>query len=135
MRVKDLAASLHAASIHAAWEGDGEREVLRVVSLEDAEPEDLSFVTRGRAAKHAIDSRAACLLVPENYPNPEKRTLIRVADPRAAAARLIPLLHPRVEPQPGVHPSAAIGIGAVIAPSASIGPLVSIGAGAHIGEG
>ena len=131
MRVKELA-----ASIHAAWEGDGEREILRVASLEDAGPggDALSFVTRGRAAKNAGDSQAACLLVPEDYPNPANRTLIRVADPRTAAARLIPLLHPPAEPQPGIHPSAVIGDGAVIAPSAFIGPLVSIGAGAQIGE-
>jgi UDP-3-O-[3-hydroxymyristoyl] glucosamine N-acyltransferase len=129
MRVKELA-----ASISATWEGDGEREILRVASLEDAGPEDLSFVTHGRAAKYASDSQAACLLVPESYLNPEKRTVIRVADPRAAAARLIPLLHPRAEPQPGIHPSAVIGHGAVIAPTASIGPLVLIGTGARIGE-
>ncbi|MFZ0537622.1 MAG: LpxD N-terminal domain-containing protein, partial [Candidatus Sulfotelmatobacter sp.] len=73
MRVKELA-----ASIHAAWEGDGEREILRVASLEDAGPggDALSFVTRGRAAKNAGDSQAACLLVPEDYPNPANRTLI-----------------------------------------------------------
>src|ERR1700689_1388160 len=78
MRVQALA-----ASINAIWEGDGEREIQRVASLEDAGPNDLSFVTHGRAAKDAGVSRAACLLVPEDYPNPEKRTLIRVADPRA----------------------------------------------------
>jgi len=128
MRVKELA-----ASISATWEGDGERDILRVASLEDAGPEDLSFVTRGRAGKRAGDSQAACLLVPEDYPNPENRTVIRVADPRAAAARLIPLLHPPVKAQPGIHPSAVIGLGAVIAPSASIGPLVSIGDRVRIG--
>ncbi len=130
MRVKELA-----ASISATWEGDGERDILRVASLEYAGPEDLSFVIRGRAGKHSGASQAACLLVPEDYPNSENRTVIRVADPRAAAARLIPLLHPHLPPQPGIHPSAVIGPGAVIAPSASIGPLVSIGAGAHIGAG
>jgi UDP-3-O-[3-hydroxymyristoyl] glucosamine N-acyltransferase len=129
MRVKELA-----ASIKAAWEGDGDREILRVASLEDAGPDDLSFVSHGRAAKHAADSQAACLLVPEDYPNPENRIVIRVADPRAAAARLIPLLHPSTVPQPGIHPSAVVDPEAVIAPSASIGPLVSIGARVRIGE-
>jgi UDP-3-O-[3-hydroxymyristoyl] glucosamine N-acyltransferase len=132
MRVKELA-----ASINATWEGDGERDILRVVSLEDAGPraggDALSFVTHGRAAKHAGDSQAACLLVPEDYPNPKNRTVIRVADPRAAAARLILLLHPPVQPKPGIHPSAVIGHGAEIDPSAYIGPLVSIGDRVRIG--
>jgi UDP-3-O-[3-hydroxymyristoyl] glucosamine N-acyltransferase len=128
MRVKELA-----ASVNAPWEGDGEREILRVASLEDAGPEDLSFVTQGRAAKHAGDSQAACLLVPTDYPNPDDRTVIRVADPRAAAACLIPLLHPDAAPQRGIHPSAVIGHGTEIDPSAYIGPLVSIGDRARIG--
>jgi UDP-3-O-[3-hydroxymyristoyl] glucosamine N-acyltransferase len=128
MRVKDLA-----ASVNSPWEGDGEREILRVASLEDAGPEDLSFVTPGRAAKHAGDSQAACLLVPKDYLNSENRTVIRVADPRAAAAGLISLLQPQAAPQPGIHPSAVIGQGAEIDPSACIGPLVSIGDRVRIG--
>jgi len=128
MRVNELA-----ASINATWEGDGEREIRRVASLEDAGPEDVSFVSRGRAAKQAGDSKAACLLVPEDYPNPENRTLIRVADTRAAAARLIPLLHPPSPPPPGIHPSAVISPGAEISPSASIGALVAIGDRVRIG--
>ena len=130
MRVKDLA-----AAISASYEGDGEREILRVASLEDAGPEDLSFVSRGRAAKNEGDCRAACLLVPEDYANAKSRTVIRVSDPRAAAARLIALLHPRIEPIPGVHPSAVIGPGSEVSASAHIGPLVSIGEGARIGAG
>jgi len=128
MLIRDLA-----AAINATCEGDGEREILRVASLEDAGPEDLSFVSRGRAAKNAADSRAACLLVPEHYPNPENRTLIRVADPRAAAARLIALLHAHVQPHPGIHPSAVIGVETKIHPTASIGPFVSIGDRVRIG--
>jgi UDP-3-O-[3-hydroxymyristoyl] glucosamine N-acyltransferase len=130
MRVRDLA-----ASISTTWEGDGEHDILRVAPLEDAGLEDLSFVTRGRAGKNANASQAGCLLVPEDYANAENRTLIRVAEPRAAAAVLISLLHPRVDPPPGIHPSAVIGSGAVIDPTASIGPLVSIGEGVHIGAG
>ena len=128
MRVRDLAAWLN-----ATCEGDGEREITGVASLEDAGPEDLSFVTAGRGAKPAAASRAGCLLVRTDHPNPENRTLIRVPDPRAAVARAIPHLHPPDQPQPGVHPSAIIGPGAKIDPSASIGPLVSVGTGAQIG--
>jgi UDP-3-O-[3-hydroxymyristoyl] glucosamine N-acyltransferase len=133
MRVRELAAWLD-----AAWEGDGELEIRRVTALDDAGAGDLSFVTGrgvigGRGAKLAEASQAACLLVRPDYPNPDDRTVIRIADPRAAIARVIPLFHRRAEPQPGIHPSAVVGAGAVIDPSAHVGPLVSIGAGAHIG--
>lgn len=130
MQVRDLGAFLS-----APWEGDGDHEILSVASLEDAQPEDLSFVTGGRGAKAAESSQAGCLLTRPDYPNPAGRTLIRVADPRAAIAGIIPLLHPPAEPQPGIHPSAAIAPGAVIHATAHIGPFVAIGAGSEIGAG
>ena len=88
MRVKELAAWLA-----APWEGEGDREIRRVAPLEDAGEEDLSFVTHGRAAKLATASRAACLLVPDDFVNETSRTVIRTPDPRAAVARAIPKLH------------------------------------------
>jgi UDP-3-O-[3-hydroxymyristoyl] glucosamine N-acyltransferase len=130
VRVKELAAWLD-----AAWEGEGNREVRRVAPLEDAGSEDLSFVTRGRAPKHANASGAGCLLVPSDYANDTHRTVIRTSDPRAAAARVIPKLHPHVEPPPGVHTTAVLGPGVVVGKGVSIGPLAAIGAGVHIGEG
>jgi UDP-3-O-[3-hydroxymyristoyl] glucosamine N-acyltransferase len=128
--VKELAAWLE-----APWEGEGDREIRRVAPLEEAGDEDLSFVTHGRAAKAAFASRAACLLVPDDFVNEPCRTVIRARDPRAAVARAIPKLHPQPEPASGVHPTAVLGPGVVIGKGASIGPLVSLGAGVHIGEG
>jgi UDP-3-O-[3-hydroxymyristoyl] glucosamine N-acyltransferase len=130
LRVKELAVLLE-----APWEGEGDREIRRVAPLEDAGDEDLSFVTQGRTAKLATASRAACLLVPDDFVNDSRRTVIRTHDPRAAVARAIPKLHPQREPAPGVHPTAVLGPGVVIGKGASIGPLVSLGAGVHIGEG
>ena len=144
MRVAELAAWLNgpnalnapnAASLNAEWQGDGERDIQRVTSLEDAGAADLSFVTGGRGAKQASASQAGCLLVRPDYANTEARTVIRVADPRAAIARVIPLFHPRAAAQPGIHPSAAVGPGATVDPSAHVGPLASIGAGVQIGAG
>src|SRR5580704_10118706 len=129
MRVKELAAWLN-----AAWEGDGNCEVRRVAPIEEAGPDDLAFVTHGRAAKDAGASRAGCLLVREDYSNTSDRTIIRAPDPRAAVARIIPKLHPRVRPQPGIHPTAVIGPGSIIAKTAFVGPLVTIGAAVRIGE-
>ena len=106
MRVKELAVWLE-----APWEGEGDREIRRVATLEDAGDEDLSFVTHGRAAKLATASRAACLLVPDDFVNEPRRTVIRTRDPRAAVARAIPKLHPHPEPSPGVHPTAVLGPG------------------------
>lgn len=130
MRVKELAAWLE-----APWEGEGDREIRRVAPLEDAGDQDLSFVSHGRSLKQASASRAACLLVPNDFVNETSRTIIRTSDPRAAVARAIPKLHPHLDPPAGIHPTAVLGPGAVIGKGASIGPLVTLGAGVHIGEG
>lgn len=130
MRVKDLAEWLN-----STFEGDGDREILKVAPLEDAGLEDLSFAGRGRTLKLAETSRAGCLLVPMDYPNSSNRTIIRTADPRGAAARAIPKIHPRPESAPGVHPTAILGPGAIVGDGASIGPMVVIGARVKIGAG
>jgi UDP-3-O-[3-hydroxymyristoyl] glucosamine N-acyltransferase len=130
MRVKELAAFLE-----APFEGDGERAVRKVAALEDAGPQDLSFVSGSQSAKRAGASAAGCLLVPNDFDNAERRTVVRTAYPRAAVARAISRLHPKVEATPGTHPSAIIGPGAIIEPGVHVGPLVSIGAGVRVGAG
>ena len=89
MRVKELAAFLQ-----APFEGDGERVLRKVAALELAGPEDLSFVSGGRARKLADASTAGCLLVPADFDNSGQRTIVRTPHPRAAVARAIPKLHP-----------------------------------------
>ena len=128
MRVHEIAALLN-----APFEGDGQLEICRVTSLEDAGPADLSFVTKGKMLKLADASRAGCLLVPQDFAG--ARTLIRVPDPRMAVARVIAALHPAPRATPGIHPSASVDSGANVDPGATIGPFVSIGAGTSIGAG
>lgn len=130
VRVKELAAFLE-----APFEGDGERVLRKVAALELAGPEDLSFVSGGRARKLADESAAGCLLVPADFDNGGQRTIVRTAQPRAAVARVIPKFHPTIEHAPGVHPSSVIGPGAIIEPGAHVGPLVSVGAGVRVGAG
>ena len=139
MKVKELVALLHASKPVSAqpaeFEGDGDAEISRVTTLEEAGPEDLSFVGHPRALKAAAASAAGCLLVPLDFVNNSGRTVIRVANPRATAARAIVKLHPHLDPQPGVHPSAVLGPGAIVDPGCFIGPLVSIGAGVRVAAG
>jgi UDP-3-O-[3-hydroxymyristoyl] glucosamine N-acyltransferase len=130
VRVNELAEWLE-----CGFEGDGEAEISRVSPLEEAGPEDLSFVTRGRAFKQAGASQAGCLLVPMAYDNETNRTIIRTPDPRAAVAKAITKIHPRNEPQPGVHATAVLGPGTILGSGVSVGPLAAIGAGVKVGAG
>ena len=130
MLVKDLATSLG-----ADWEGDGARPLKHVAALEDAGPEDLSFLSNVRFLAQAEASQAACLLVPGTYPNSRGQTLIRVGDPRAAVAHAIALLHAVKQPPPGIHPTAVVAPTAKLAHGVSIGPHATIGDNVEIGEG
>jgi UDP-3-O-[3-hydroxymyristoyl] glucosamine N-acyltransferase len=135
VKVKELAAWLE-----APWEGDGNRELRKVAAVEDAGPDDLSFVSRANAVKVAGASRAGCLIVPENFPNENSSnqtqlTIIRSRDPRAAVARAISKLHPRTEAPSGIHPAAVLGPGAIAGPGCSIGAYAVLGAGVRVGAG
>ena len=127
MRVDEIARHLN-----AAYEGSGNIEILAPAALESAGPHEIAFVGNRKAADHAAQSSAACLLVPNEFP--AGRTLIRVDDPRASFATVIGLLCPPAPVTPGIHPSAVIHPEAMIAPTAEIGPHVIIGPQARIGE-
>jgi UDP-3-O-[3-hydroxymyristoyl] glucosamine N-acyltransferase len=130
MLVRELAEMLG-----AIWEGDGDRDVRRVASIENAGPEDVSFAAGGRLAKQAGGSEAGCLIVPLSYPNPKGQTVVRVPDPRLAIAQVIARLHPKRQAARRVHPTASIGAGAVLGDLVSIGPYAAIGEGTRIGAG
>ncbi|MGA7410642.1 MAG: UDP-3-O-(3-hydroxymyristoyl)glucosamine N-acyltransferase [Bryobacteraceae bacterium] len=119
----------------AILEGDGAIIISGVNQLESASPGELSFVANRKAAENAADSKAGCLLVPSAFENPSRRTLIRVADPRAAFAQLIGLLYPPKRQPSGVHPSACVDVTAVLGEGVSVGPHVSIGERTVLGEG
>ena len=127
MRVRELAEYLG-----ASFEGNGEALILDVASLDTAGATDVAFAAGRKAVQAAEKSSAGCLLVPVDLEN-SARTVIRVPDPRAAFARLVPLFHPPVPVTPGVHPSAVIATTAMVGAGASIGPCTIIGEGARIG--
>ena len=127
MRVSEIAGELK-----GAWEGDGSLDITAVAPLESAGPREIAFVGNRKAAAAAHLSSAGCVLVTPDFP--KGRTLIRVADPRGACARVIQLLYPPPSVKPGLHATAVIAESAGIAKSAAIGPHVTIGAGTRIGE-
>src|SRR5271167_1345472 len=127
MRVSEIAGHLN-----AAWEGDGMLEVSGAAPLESADVQEIAFAGNRKAAALAADSRAGCLLVTDDFP--KGRTIIRVAEPRAAFARTIALLYPPLPVIAGIHHSATIAPLARIAKSAAVGPHVSIAENSHVGE-
>jgi UDP-3-O-[3-hydroxymyristoyl] glucosamine N-acyltransferase len=136
MHVRELAEWLG-----ATYEGDGEKELTGVAPLEAAGASDLAFVGNRKAAHQAETSAAGCLLVPEEWPSPSYRTVVRVPQPRTAFARALNRFYPTAELKPGVHPTAVIGanveLGAMcyVGPHAVIGDHSRIGVASSIGAG
>ena len=127
MRVREIA-----GFAEGVLEGDGEIGITGAAPLDSAGPDEVAFVGNRKAALAAAESRAGCLIVPLDFP--PGRTLVRVADPRGAFARIVTHLYPKPIVTPGVHPTAVIGAGAEIAGDVEIGPHVTIGAAARIGQ-
>ena len=120
-------------------EGDPDRAVESIQTLEAAGPRDLSFLNHARYRQQAEASGAGALLVTPDLAMaarvPGERDLLLVDDPAYALARLLPLFYPRLEREPGVHPTAVVEGGASVDPTAHVGPYAVIGRGSRIAAG
>jgi UDP-3-O-[3-hydroxymyristoyl] glucosamine N-acyltransferase len=128
MRVRELAEWLG-----ATFEGDGEKELTGVASLETAGGGELSFIGNRKAMQQGDFSSAGCLIVPEDYPSPSHRTVIRAPEPRTAFARAMSRFYPTMEIKPGIHPTAVIGADVAIGALTAIGPHTFVGDNTRIG--
>ncbi len=108
-----------------------------VSSLEDAGPEDISFLSNPRYARHLSSTCARAVIVHEDCDAPAHIIPLRVPDPYAAFLRVLEIFntrHPGLVAQ-GVHSLAFVHPGAVLGSDVSIGPFASIGEGVTVGAG
>jgi UDP-3-O-[3-hydroxymyristoyl] glucosamine N-acyltransferase len=117
-------------------EGDPERAVEAIRSLESAGPRDLSFLKDPRYRGQAMASSAGALLVGPSLADAALgRDLLIADDPSYALARLLAVLHPGERRSPGVHPTAILEPGCAVDPAAHVGPYAVIGAGSRVAAG
>jgi UDP-3-O-[3-hydroxymyristoyl] glucosamine N-acyltransferase len=124
-------------------EGDPERAVEAIRSLEAAGPRDLSFLKDPRYRGQAAASAAGALLVgaalaealADGRDGPGDRDLLIADDPSWALARLLTHVHPPERRPPGVHPTAILEPGCAVDPAAHVGPYAVIGEGSRIEAG
>ncbi len=102
--------------------------ITNITSLQQAQLNDISFLSNPRLRHEAQTSRAGVLIVSEKSADIlSGRTLIVTDDPYLYFARVARLFHPRQLPQAGIHPTASIAPSAQIATSCEIGAHVVIG--------
>ena len=118
--------------------GDGSRTIRGAAGLEDAGPDDLSFLKdsrNSRAVAALKTTRAGAVIVPEDLET-NGVTAIRVKNPLAGfAAVLARIESERRAPRKGVHPTASVAASARVAPSAYVGPYCVIEENAVIESG
>jgi UDP-3-O-[3-hydroxymyristoyl] glucosamine N-acyltransferase len=117
-------------------EGNPDRAVSAIRSLEAAGPADLSLLTHSRYRARAAASGAGALLVAPALAAAAAelgRDLLVVDDPSWALSRLLERFHPAPVREPGVHPTAVVEAGCEVDPTAHVGPYAVLGAGSRVG--
>ncbi|HEV7869181.1 MAG TPA: UDP-3-O-(3-hydroxymyristoyl)glucosamine N-acyltransferase, partial [Chthoniobacteraceae bacterium] len=112
--------------------GNGETVLTGFATADLAREGDLTFAEKEAFLVAAEGSAASAILVPRDFTS-ERKTLIRVGNPRVAVARLLPLFFPPEKPLPGIDSSAKVAASAEVDSTAHIGPGCVIGEGVRIG--
>jgi UDP-3-O-[3-hydroxymyristoyl] glucosamine N-acyltransferase len=118
----------------ATCHGDQDQEITGVEGIEQAGPGQLTFVANPKYTPFARTTKAAAVLVTEDF-EPIAAATLRTANPYLAFARAIDVFHPAPQYPAGIHPTAVIDPSATIGEGAHIGPYVVVGADVSIGQG
>lgn len=106
--------------------GDGETVVRGAASLDEAGPNDISFLANVKYVSRVEASAAAAVIVSQDYDGPGER-LLRCADPYFAYREAMVLLYGFRE-----APFAGVSEAATIAPSATLGEGCAVAAGVTV---
>ena len=120
-----------ATLLGCAAPADGDRPINGVATLEEAKPDELSFISSESYAGQLAATRAGGVVMAKKLrlpPPPDKNVLV-VDDADLAVAKVLGLFAPPVpRPPEGIDPAARV------ANSASLGQGVAVGANAFVGE-
>ncbi len=128
MKLSEIATALGCSVI-----GNADIEINGVAGLEDAGPNDLTFLSNPKYTPLVRQTSAAAILADAPLADCAAAVLVS-ANPYLDFARAIELFHPAQRHEPGIHPTAVIADSAVVGANASIGPFVVIESGAVIGS-
>ncbi len=120
--------------VEGDYHGDRARRITGARALEDAGPDDLSFLANARYQKLLATTAAGAILVERGMAGDSPRW-IRVHDPYLALARVLQRFFAAIPLPEGISPLASIAPTAQVAPGARIAPFVTVGAETVVGEG
>lgn len=143
LTLRELCARLVEQGFSAQVEGDAERLIRGVATLEGAREGELSFLSNPKYEKQLQTTKASAVVLRPGVSAPAHLGLIRTEDPYAAITALIVILHgyrqhrrlPRPAEQAYIHPTARVGENATIHPGVTIDEEAVIGRNAVIYPG
>jgi UDP-3-O-[3-hydroxymyristoyl] glucosamine N-acyltransferase len=127
-RLGDLAAHVGGELL-----GDPAQAIRGLNGLAEAQAGELSFYGNPRYRRQFEASRASAVLVGPDVAPRAGLSLVRVANPHLAFARLLELFHPRASYPPGVRLGAIVHPGAVVALEATVMAGATVEEGARVG--
>lgn len=134
-----------AAAVGGDVAGDRAAVIRGVNGIKEAGPDDVTFVANPKYRSALRETRAGAVVV-GNDVEAGDLTLIKVANPYAAFARILTMFAPPPEVPAGVselafvHEEARVGEGAAVGPfvtvreGATVGPGATLGAGTYVGR-
>jgi UDP-3-O-[3-hydroxymyristoyl] glucosamine N-acyltransferase len=129
MKLGEIAATLGARLEN----GSPETEITGVAGIEEAGAGQITFVANPRYAGAARTTKAAAVIVAEDFPA-ANRALLRSRNPYLDFARAIELFYRPPKYAVGIHSTAVVHPSAKIGKNASIGPYVVVDEDVQIGK-
>jgi UDP-3-O-[3-hydroxymyristoyl] glucosamine N-acyltransferase len=112
--------------------GSPDTEITGVAGIEDAGPEQITFVANPKYGAAARTTKAAAVIVTEEFPA-IATPLLRSKNPYLAFAQAMGIFYPAHKYAPGIHPTAVVHASAKVGLNAHIGPYVVIDENVEIG--
>lgn len=122
-----------AERLGATLRGVADKPIRGLATLQDAGPDQLSFLSNAQYRKFLGDTRAGVVLLTAADAEGYEGDVLLVANPYLAFAQLSHLFDTKPVAAAGVHPTAVVAADAQVDPSASVGAYVVIESGAQIG--
>lgn len=133
----EISAKELAALFGGTVKGDEDAKVSDFAKIEEAGPGDLAFIANPKYSHYASTTEASIILVSSNFEEPgdTKTTLVKVADPYAALAKLMTIAT-QSRPKPkGIEQPVAVGEGTILPEDIYLGSFSYIGKNVKIGNG
>lgn len=123
-----------ASRMEVELQGSGDLEISGPAGIEDAQPDEITFVANPKYLSHLKTTRAGAVILSPDAPKIDRPTL-RTDNPYLTFARVIELFYEAPRPIPGIHPTATVHDSAQIGEDCSIGANVVIHEEVHLGAG